>query len=524
MYCVAGFGILRKIPTLATLIVGVREAHGVSTSKCGVCVLGCFHQLVRHAWRAAAKSCVVFASATIIAGVAGQSNATESRCLTAASGVAACDELKPSASNDPTISVINSSRSESGRANERELVVRGHSITGALPNSGVMVLWGRHASKFVETDGVRFVALAPRRRFPMTVAIYGRGFDGSWGVAFSDPDANAHQPPTLHLDAEGRLHLLYAEYMTGKIRHRLFAREGGVRLRELPEVTTAAWGVGNFYIGTAIDESRNRIVGCAQNFTSDMFRCAQFVDGKWEIKLSRYMGPDVRLLYPNISAGPKEALIVSSGYPVGAENGARVATDVLRLTYGESLNEAYPEVMPDAGTNSTSSGELLAQMGTNSPNGEAVFDEDVVRDASGLHILLTSLNTGDLSLLEIDNANSPAKRLVRLPARWGSAHNLQRIGSNLAIIGGGRILLSPDQGVTWSEMSYEVSGYSSEHFQYMAAHTLKVESALPSSRKTIAFLQEVRNVQTNDLEVIEVEISASALVRNRQTADLKRLD
>ena len=430
-----------------------------------------------------------------------------------------CGDIKAAfASGDTTFSVQESVRTNDSRSVERELTVSGRSVSGALPNQGVMLLWGRHSSKFVETNGFRFVALAPGRRQPMTVAVYGHAPGSGWTLAFADAEAKAHQPPTLHLDANGNLHLLYAEYMTGRIRHRTFARVDGVLLRELPEQSTAAWGEGNFYIGTAIDESRKRIVGCAQNFTSHAFRCAQFVGGKWEMKLSRYMGPHMRLLYPNISAGRSEALVVSSGYEVGSPNGARTGTDVFRVNYGGQSENAQSMLMQDVGGGSDGSGELLAHMGSKSVSGEGVFDEDIVRDEHGLHVLLTGLRTGDLSMLEIDGL-TPEKRLVRLPARWGSAHNLQRVGANLAVIGAGRILHSSDRGHSWSETSYVASGYPRDRYEYLAAHTLKVET--PFVGKTILFLQEVRDRESNDLEVVEVEVPANALAPKRQTAELR---
>jgi hypothetical protein len=437
--------------------------------------------------------------------------ATENPCVPDPLPEARCADVLPfrHPGHLPVVGVYASELRAIGTSDERKGIVTARSVTGPLPADDAMLLWGRHAAKMVDMGDVQYVALAPRRRQPMSVAIYARASGGVWAVAFADHNAQAHQPPTLHLDEVGRLQLIYSEHNTGILRHRVFQRGTGLALHEQGEMSTAAWGAGNFYIGTAMDESRTRIIGCAQNFKSALFRCAQFKDGQWRIKLSRNVGPSVRLLYPNISAGSKDAWIVSSGFPTGSpDNSARLATDVIKLTYDDKDGTADMQSGSERGS-VAEGGELRAQIGGTAMM-EPQFDEDVERDASGLRVLLTGVKTGELSLLEIEQKTS-AQRLVRLPARWGSSHNLQRIGSSLVVVGAGRILCSADLGRTWSELTYEATNFPKSQFNYLVAHTLKGgRFGLRTSGKLV-FLQEVQNISTKELEVIEIEFESPLL-------------
>jgi hypothetical protein len=455
----------------------------------------------------AGKLVVVCAIAFLLAGSGPQDGAARAEydCFPVSNPSVACSDRFATRQlrRLPLISSHLATRQSHASSGDQAIAVSGRSITGPLPHQGVMILWGRHASKMVETKGIRYVALAPRRSLPMSVAIYARGPNGEWVVAFADDGAMAQQPPSLHLDASGQLHLIYAEYKTGHLRHRVFERGSGVKLHELQERSTAAWGSANFYFGSAMDESGQYFVSCAQNFTSNLFRCGQFENGRWRIALSRYVGPDLRLLYPNISAGSKDALIVSSGFPVGEANfGTRSETDVFRLTYAPDSGAGRQLGLNDGG-------ELITQIGA-ATTGESLLDEDVERDAAGVRVLLTGTKTGDLSVLEIDT-HSSAQRLLRLPARWGSAHNLQRFGSSRLIIGAGRMLVSSDLGETWLELSYEAAEFPKSKFQYLVAHTQKSGVSDGQNMEKITFLQEVRNVETNGLEVIEVAIDVGHL-------------
>ncbi|MDO8514760.1 MAG: Ig-like domain-containing protein [bacterium] len=372
-------------------------------------------------------------------------------------------------------------------------------ITDAL--SQLTLMWGRHSPKYVRVGHYRYAVLQnDLTTLPIPAAIY--RFDenapgSGWQLAWMQPSKDAHQPPSLILDNNGALNILYDD-ANGKLAHLKFTGASTGTLSSPQIINTSPFNslLGNFYFayhGVAYAVDSDTIYFCATDHISDIFRCGAYRSGAWSqaYEISKEVGG--RLLYPNLYASGDKLRIASGLHMDQADYDIRQLNRFILVSgYGSHVDSK-------------------ATLG-NISNSTQFFEEDIDFDGQHtLYLLGTALATNANYLFVIDTATGFRKKIWLPIAGFGAqtneaGHNLIVHGARIDVIGNGQHAVSIDAGTTWSVSPYTIAGYPLNDYAYVRTHIMKTKSgaALPDDR--ILLLENVRNLTTGRQAILEVEM------------------
>lgn len=365
-------------------------------------------------------------------------------------------------------------------------------VTGVRQNRR-MLLWGRHTPKYVRSGAFRYVVLEARDNRPSLYQRAERGNNVQWRRVWQGlPEV--HQPPTLLVDNNDRLHILYVTGQ-GVLRHKIFAASHDGRLAYQGRVSTAPWGLNNYYMGAAYAAATNSVIVCATQFSTNIFRCGTSRAGVWTKPKNIALGIPGLFLYPNVQPTGSTSLVASGAYRPGTPHAMRIGNSIFSI-------DANARLLRDG--RSVTYG--------NAQNGETFFENDIEVDNKGRVFLLVSRASHKVGVKV-----RPEVFLLRSRDGFGtrlrvgdvtqSASTMSAGPRGLEVVGHGAYSTSIDGGSTWSTSRYELPGYPRSHFTYNVAQVLQGRSGTAFDREGLSFLQELTERSTGLRTLVEVRIS-----------------